>query len=74
MEKITEDEIFAQKTLIAGRDYPDSYREFVRSFPDDNSCALYLEELRWPNGFICPTSPNISTRYKNSIIGFILTY
>ena len=23
-------------------------------FPDDKACAVYLERLRWPEGFICP--------------------
>lgn len=41
-------------TLLAGRDYPRSYREFVEMFPDDEACAVYLEELRWPSGFACP--------------------
>lgn len=41
-------------SLIAGRDYPRSYREFVEMFPDNKACATYLEQLRWPNGFVCP--------------------
>jgi transposase-like protein len=24
-------------------------------FPDDAACASYLEMLRWPNGFVCPS-------------------
>ena len=40
--------------LVAGRDYPRTYREFVDSFHDDLACAAYLERLRWPNGFRCP--------------------
>lgn len=23
-------------------------------FPDDKACAVYLEKLRWPDGFVCP--------------------
>jgi transposase-like protein len=41
-------------TLIAGRDYPRSYREFAEWFHDDATCAKCLEALRWPNGFTCP--------------------
>jgi transposase-like protein len=41
--------------LVAGRDYPNTYREFVEQFATDDACARYLEQLRWPNGFICPT-------------------
>lgn len=40
--------------LIAGKDYPRTYREFVTTFPDDKSCADFLGMLRWNNGFICP--------------------
>ena len=41
--------------LLAGRDYPSTYREFVNWFHDDASCVAYLENLRWPDGFRCPT-------------------
>ena len=40
--------------LVSGRDYPNTYREFVEMFPDDAACATYLAKLRWPDGFICP--------------------
>ncbi len=40
--------------LIAGIDYPRTYREFVTMFPDDTSCADYLFKLRWQDGFVCP--------------------
>ena len=43
-----------QKSLIAGRDYPSTYREFVEMFPNDEACVSYLEQLRWPEGFVCP--------------------
>nr|WP_280818868.1 transposase [Thiorhodococcus minor] len=42
--------------LVAGRDYPQSYRELVEMFPDDLACARYLESLRWPTGFTCRAS------------------
>lgn len=41
-------------TLVAGLDYPRTYREFVKMFPDNQACSTYLEHLRWPDGFICP--------------------
>jgi len=41
--------------LVAGRDYPHTYRGFVEMFPDDSTCEAYLAKLRWPQGFICPT-------------------
>ena len=40
--------------LVAGGDYPGSYREFRRWFPDEEACAAYLEQLRWPEGYLCP--------------------
>lgn len=39
---------------MAGGNYPHTYREFVRRFPNEEACAVYLEELRWPSGFSCP--------------------
>ncbi len=44
----------AQRRLVAGRDYPSTYRDFVRMFPSDKECRSYLEHLRWPLGFVCP--------------------
>ena len=43
-----------QPPLVAGRKFPRTYREFVEMFPDDEACATYLEQLRWPDGFVCP--------------------
>ena len=43
-----------RRALVAGRDYPRSYREFVEMFPDNEACSVYLELLRWPSGFTCP--------------------
>jgi hypothetical protein len=28
--------------------------EFRKAFPDKETCAAYLRERRWPNGFVCP--------------------
>ena len=39
--------------MVAGCDYPRTYREFVEMFADDPACARYLEALRWPRGFTC---------------------
>lgn len=49
------DEASIPQAIEAGRDYPRLYREFVEWFPDNESCLIYLEKLRWPNGFICPS-------------------
>jgi hypothetical protein len=33
---------------------PRNRLEFDRFFPDERSCLVYLERVRWPEGFICP--------------------
>jgi transposase-like protein len=35
-------------------DYPNTYREYMKMFPDETACSDFLVNLRWPNGFICP--------------------
>jgi transposase-like protein/uncharacterized Zn finger protein (UPF0148 family) len=40
--------------LKSGLDYPNTYRSFVKMFPDDAACKAYLAKLRWPKGFVCP--------------------
>jgi Transposase zinc-ribbon domain len=39
----------------AGRDYPDSPAAVVERFRSEASCRDYLERVRWPDGFVCPT-------------------
>ena len=34
--------------------FPESLPGFQKMFPDDNACALYLESIRWREGFVCP--------------------
>jgi len=31
--------------LVAGHDYPDTYREFVEMFPDNTACVAYLTQV-----------------------------
>ena len=33
---------------------PLSLSEFQRLFPDEDACAAWLFEIRWPDGFECP--------------------
>src|SRR5680860_303772 len=40
---------------VAGRDYPTSYGELRSWLADDDACMDYLDWLRWPSGFVCPT-------------------
>lgn len=60
------DKVAIEPLLVAGRDYPRTYREFVEMFPDDNSCATYLEQLRWPNGFVCPVCQTTTTPWRQT--------
>ena len=36
-------------------DYPKSLLELETRFSTDNDCRAYLVNLRWPEGFVCPT-------------------
>lgn len=55
-----------QNPLVAGRDYPNTYREFVKMFPDDEACMTYLEHLRWPEGFVCPACQTPTTPWRQT--------
>lgn len=46
---------------VAGRDYPKTWVEFEDWFASDQSCAAYLERLRWPGGFCCPACAVLDT-------------
>jgi hypothetical protein len=35
-------------------DRPPSLQQFMATFPDDDACAGWLEQRRWPDGFVCP--------------------
>ena len=39
----------------AGGHYPRSTGEFLAWFGTDEDCLDYLEWLRWPDGFTCPS-------------------
>ena len=53
-------------SLVAGGDYPRTYREFVEMFPDDAACSAYLERLRWPTGFVCPTCASAAALWRQT--------
>lgn len=40
---------------MGGIDYPRTLIELMEFFPDEGSCCQYLERLRWPDGFVCPS-------------------
>lgn len=52
--------------LIAGKDYPRNYREFVAMFPDNEACAQYFEKLRWATGFVCPRCQESSEPWRQT--------
>ena len=52
--------------LLAGKDYPRTYREFVTMFPDDKSCTDFLNKLRWNDNFICPKCGATSTPWQQT--------
>lgn len=45
---------------------PSIYRDFVKMFPDDSACAAYLERVRWPNGFVCPSCGEQRTPWRHT--------
>ena len=53
-------------TLVAGRDYPSTYRQFVEMFPDEVACASFLEALRWPSGFSCPRCGEVADPWRQT--------
>jgi transposase-like protein len=64
MNEISDDTLLTG--LVAGRDYPRTYREFLRAFPDDDACAYWLEALRWPKGYVCPKCKTPGTPWRQS--------
>ena len=49
---------------VAGRDYPRTWEQFLDWFPDETACLNYLEQLRWPAGFVCLRCENASEPYR----------
>ena len=45
----------AWRILALARHYPGSVGEFQAWFRTDADCLDYLEWLRWPDGFVCPS-------------------
>jgi transposase-like protein len=39
---------------VGGVDYPRTFQEWHAWFPDEAACVAFLEQLRWPDGFVCP--------------------
>ena len=52
--------------LVSGRDYPRDWNQFLDWFADEAACLSYLEQLRWPLGFVCPRCGDTSEPYRSS--------
>ena len=50
----------------AGKDYPQSWNEFLDWFSTEDDCLAYLERLRWGAGFVCPKCGSIGEAYRAS--------
>ncbi len=46
-------------TPIAGKHYPKAYAELLSWFRTDADCRDYLDWLRWPDGFVCPSGGTV---------------
>ncbi|MFI5296878.1 MAG: IS1595 family transposase [Polyangiales bacterium] len=54
------------------RGFPTSLPEFQAVFPTEEACAAYLEKLRWPDGFVCPSCgvAGEAWRFKDRVTRF----
>ena len=50
----------------AGKDYPRNWNEFLDWFASEETCLSYLEGLRWPQGFVCPSCGVAGQPYRSS--------
>ena len=46
--------------MVTTPDLPRSLTEFEQRFGDEDACAEYLAEARWPDGFVCPGCLGVS--------------
>ena len=53
---------------MSSQPYPRTWTEFLERFSSEDACLAYLEGLRWPNGFICPSCGVASVPYRASRI------
>jgi transposase-like protein len=44
--------------------FPSTLLDFQRLFPDERACAAYLYEIRWPDGFACPSCSAVAEPYR----------
>jgi transposase-like protein len=53
---------------MSSQPYPRTWTEFLDWFSSEDACLAYLEGLRWPNGFICPSCGVAGVPYRASRI------
>jgi len=51
---------------IPGKDYPKNWNDFLDWFGTEEACLAYLEKLRWPAVFVCPSCGTIGEAYRAS--------
>jgi len=51
---------------ISGVDYPKTWSQFLDWFHSEDDCRSYLENLRWPNGFVCPRCQSTDKSKRSS--------
>ena len=49
-----------------GKDYPQTWNEFLDWFATEEACLAYLERLRWTQGFVCPRCGSVGDAYRAS--------
>ena len=47
-----------------GKDYPQTWNEFLDWFATEEACLAYLERLRWSQGFVCPRCGCLGDAYR----------
>ncbi|NQZ30237.1 MAG: IS1595 family transposase [Oceanospirillaceae bacterium] len=59
---------------IPSIDYPTNWSQYLDWFHSEELCRNYLENLRWPTGFICPKCQQSDTTMKSSRARFICSF
>lgn len=51
---------------VSGKDYPETWSQFLSWFPDHAACLAYLERLRWGDDFECRACGAASQPYRTT--------
>ena len=51
---------------LPGKDFPQTWNEFLDWFGTEQACLAYLEKLRWADGFVCPSCGSVADAYRAS--------